>query len=351
MWTVLASVAYNALMLRRPSTLLVAIALCLPLGTGCNKKPQLTEVEVPEAGVSLRYDLTPGQEYGGHVKMRNSAQTPMGDVVSTLEFDVAMTVSANKDGEHTLVRATVQGIEFSMRLPDGIPPAMVGGMNAEMAKGLNGIEVSFKLNERGEVDDLPEPPEGGDPGVRNLIGMITQALSAGLSVRTPEQPVKDGESWDAKSKDPDEAIKSATSTGTLQGLGRNEAGEDIAQLVYSADIESEREQGGAKFTIKMKVETEVAFSATGGYPVTVTRKINNELVGQASSLMEIEAEWSKGEKQAVEAAPATEVQAVTDPCDPDYAGMGECADDALPEEAPAEGAPAAEEAPAAEASK
>jgi len=323
-------------MFRRISPLVVAVALALPLGHGCNKQQQLTEVEVPEAGVSLRYDLTPGQEYVGHVKMRNSAQTPMGDVVTTLACDVKVVVSGKPAGDGMLVRATVDAIDFSMRLPDGIPAAAVGGMNAEMAKSLDGMELRFNLDARGNVDDLPEPPESAGAGIQGMIGMITQAVSAGLGVRMPEQPVKGGESWDALSKDPDESVVSATHTGTLEGLGRNAAGEDVAQLVYVADIESTTEQGGQTFTVKQKADTKAAFSASGGYPVTVTRKLNNEVVGQATILIEIDAEWSKGGKQAVEMAPpasdtTTEVQAVSDPCDPDYAGMEECADDALPE--------------------
>src|SRR5690242_10056392 len=99
------------------SSLLVVLALALPLSAGCGKtKTKLTEVEVPEAGVSMRYDLTPGQEYAGHMKMKTTAPTPVGDVITTIEFDVAMVVSANEDASGKLVRATVKGIKLDLRL-------------------------------------------------------------------------------------------------------------------------------------------------------------------------------------------------------------------------------------------
>lgn len=318
-------------MLRRSlaPSLLVALALALPLSSGCGKtKQKLTEVQVPEAGVSMRYDLAPGQEYAGHVKMRNSAQTPVGDVVTMLEFDVALVVSAKEDAGGKLVRATVSKIVLDMRLPEGIPAAMVGGMTPEAAAALNGMELRFNLSERGDVSNEPEPPESAPMEIKAIIGMITGALTSGF-VRVPEQAVKDGESWDAKPEKNKVTVTKATNTGTLKGLARNEAGEDIAKLEFVAEVEAERE--GQKFVVKQDVKA--SFSTTGGYAVAVKRKINNEIVGQGSLLSEIEAEWTKGGKQAVEAAsPAGEgeVQTITDPCDPDYVGAEECPADAAP---------------------
>lgn len=301
------------------SSLLVALALVLP--TGCGKtKQKLTEVAIPEAGVSMRYDLAPGQQYAGHVKMRNSIQTPMGDVVTVLEFDAALVVSANTDASGSLVRATIQEIELDLRLPEGVPAAAAGGLTPEAAAALNGMELRFNLSERGEVSNEPEPPESAPMEVQAIVGMITSSLTAGF-VRVPEQPVKDGESWDAKSDDPDLKVKSASHTGTLKGLGRNAAGEDVATLEFVASLEAEREGK----TIKATQDVKAAFSTTGGYAVSVERKVNNT-VGNNTLLTEISAEWTKGGKQAVEAAsPAsTEVQTITDPCDPDYVGAEEC---------------------------
>jgi hypothetical protein len=300
----------------------IALVLALPL-SGCGKtKTKLTEVAVPEAGVSMRYDLAPGQEYAGHVKMRSTLPTPVGDVLTTIELDVELVVSANEDASGKLVRAKVDHIVLDVRLPEGVPAAAVGGLTPEAAAALNGMELRFNLGERGDVSNEPEPPESAPPETKAIIGMISNALTSAF-VRVPEQAVKDGESWDAKSKDSKATVKSAVSTGTLKGLGRNAAGEDIAQLAFVADIETEQ-QGQ---TIKIHQDVTASFSTTGGYPATVERKIKNEIVGQGTVLIEIEAAWKKGGKQAVEAAapaPAGEVQTITDPCDPDYVGAEEC---------------------------
>lgn len=338
MWTLPSPVAYNAPMHRRTlaSSLLVALALALPVSAGCGKtKSKLTEVQVPEAGVSMRYDLAPGQEYAGHVKMRQTLATPVGDVLTSIEFDVALVVSANEDAKGKLVRTTVKGIKLDVRLPEGIPAAAAGGMTPEAAAALNGMELRFNLSERGEVSNEPEPPETAPLETKAIIGMVSEALTSAF-VRVPEQAVKDGESWDAKSEETKVTIKSATHTGTLKGLGRNAAGEEIAQLEFVADIEAEREGT----TFKVKQDVKASFSTTGGYAVSVARKINNEIVGQGSALVEIEAAWTKGGKQPVEAAaptPAGEVQTITDPCDPDYVGAEECPTDAPPAETAPQG--------------
>jgi hypothetical protein len=313
------------------SSLLVALALALPFSAGCGKtKSKLTEVAVPEAGVSMRYDLGPGQEYAGHVKMRNTLPTPVGDVLTLIEFDVALVVSGSEDASGKLVRTTLENVQLELRLPEGVPAAAAGGMTPEAAAALDGTELRFNLSEHGDVSNEPKPPESAPLETQVILGMVTDALMSSF-VRVPEQPVKDGESWDAKSKETKDSVKSATVTGTLEGLGRNAAGDDIAQLAFVADIEAE--QNGLALEIKQDVKA--SFSATGGFPVTVERKINTEIVGQGTVLMEIEAEWKKGGKQAVEAAPpapAGEVQTITDPCDPDYVGAEECpAPEAAPE--------------------
>lgn len=315
-------------MLRGPlASSLFALALALPLATSCTKKAQLTEVAVPEAGVSMRYDLTAGQQYDGHVRMRNSVQTPMGDVLTLIEFDVTLVASAQAHDGLTLMRATVDDIKLDLRLPEGIPAAAAGGLTPEAAAALNGMELRFDLSERGDVSNEPEPPKDAPLETQAIVGMVTNAITAGF-VRVPEQPVKDGESWDASSSQNKPEVKSSTSTGTLKGLGRNEAGEDIAKLELTAELEAERD--GRQ--IKAKQSVKASFSATGGYPVTVERTINNEIVGQGTMLIEIETSWTKGSKHAVEAAPAPtpDVQTITDPCDPDYVGAEDCPDEAVP---------------------
>lgn len=329
------------------SPFFLAAALVLSAGSGCNKNGKLTEVEVPEAGMSLRYDLTPGQEYSGEVTMRTAAQTPMGDMTSTVKFNVALVVSAKSEDGAQLVRATVSGIEANARMPAGIPAA-AAGINPEAAAALNGMELRFNINPRGKVSNTPEPPESAPPEIKAMIGLITSGLEGGLSLRLPEESLKAGATWDSTSEEQDEDVKSAKGTGSLERFARNEAGEDVATLAYVGESQSERTQGENTMQVNQKVETNAEFSASGGYPISIKRKINNEIVGQVTFIIELDAEWSKGALQEVApaaptSAPAndgTEVQDVNDPCDPDYVGMGVCeADEAelAAEEAAAEG--------------
>jgi hypothetical protein len=324
-------------MLRRSlvPSILVVLALVLPSSTGCSKKPQLTEVAVPEAGISMRYDLAPGQEYLGHVKLRNAIQTPVGEVVTIIEFDAVLVASANETAGGRLVRATVSNIKLDLRLPEGIPAAAVGGLTPEAAAALDGTELPFDLSDRGEVSNDPEPPATAPMETKAIFIMITSALTGGF-VRVPEQPVKDGESWDASSSTPRAGVRSSSTTGTLEGLARNGAGEDIAQLALVGQMQAERE--GRQ--VKTKQTVKASFSTTAGFPIAVTRSINTEVEGQGTVLIEIEAEWKKGGKRSVPAAsptPEPEVQEITDPCDPDYVGAEECPADAAPPEAAPKG--------------
>lgn len=312
-------------MLRRAPLLpLLALALAIPPLGGCSPKPKLTTVAVPEAGVTMRYDLTPGQEYKGRVRMRNAVQTPVGEVLTVLQFDVVMVVTDNDKDGGKLVRATVNAIDLNLRLPDGIPAAAAGGITPEAAAALNGTELRFRLDDHGEVSDEPEVPENAPMELKAILGMLTSSLTSAF-VRVPDQAVKDGGSWDAASKKPKDGVKSSSSTGTLAGLGRNEAGDELAELGYVSEMEATRQ--GQDVKVKQKVKA--SFSTTGGYPVQIKRDINNEVVGQGTLLTEIEASWTKGTKHAVEggANPGEDVQTITDPCDPDYVGADECKTD------------------------
>ena len=97
--------------------IVLAAALAAPLVAlgGCGKE-KLTEVQVPDSGIAMTYDLTAGQSYGGHIKMRNSVQTPMGDMIQSIEFDVDLVVQGDVGGT-SLVSATVSEIDLSVRLP------------------------------------------------------------------------------------------------------------------------------------------------------------------------------------------------------------------------------------------
>lgn len=335
--------------MRMRFVLAAALAVSVAALGGCGKE-KLTEVQVPDSGVAMTYDLTAGQSYGGHIKMRNSVQTPMGDMVQSIEFDVDLVVQGDVGGT-SLVSATVSEIDLTVRLPDGMPQAMAGGFNAENAKALNGMNVRFKLGPDGELDDMPEPPENAAPEVRGIIAMVSGALSGGF-VRLPPKALKEGETWDLsrERQDDDGSTRSTTGTGTFNGLARNDAGEEVAKLAYESEAQSEAETQAGRMQSTSKAQIEALFSTSGGYPSKVERTVNAEIKGLGGMLSEIDAEWKKLDKRAVDPiAPEpdqqVEEQQITDPCDPDYVGGEECVDDAAPaDDAAAPEAPA--EAPA-----
>lgn len=319
-------------------------ALSLPAVPGCGKE-KLTEIAVPESGVSLRYDLAAGQAYGGHIKMRNAAQTPLGDVVTSCEFDVDLVVTGPLDGKN-LLKAKVAAIEVDVRLPEGFPKAAGGQVPPEAIEAVNGMELRFNLDDRGELSDMPEPPADAAPEVKLVIAMVSSALSAGF-VKLPEQAIKVGDSWDVT---PENAPAGSTGTGKLDGMARHdEVGEDVAKLAYAIDIKAPEDDPAAKPGPGMgarKQEVEALFSVAG-YPVKIDRKISADIKGVGGASIEVTAAWKKLDKRAVEpptpADTATSEQAITDPCDPDYVGGEECV---------GEGAPATEAAePATEAAE
>jgi hypothetical protein len=315
-------------MRRRGSSSAVLLVGAVLLGVwpaACDKKQQLTEVQVPDEGVALVYDLTPGQTYDGNVHMRNSIQTPMGEVVNILEFEVKLLVSGIGNDESRLVVATFDDIGFDLRLPDGFPAAAAGGMNAETAAALNGMELRFKLGRHGDVSELPDPPSDQPPPVQQMIQALTGAIAASLS-RVPAKSVKDGDTWDAAATETQEGMQSS-GTGTFVGMARAEgSSEDLAKLQLKGTSSGTVEAQGQKIEIRAEQEAEVLFSTTAGFPVHIERKRRSD--GTVSAYTEITADWKKGGKEAVDIVPETQVQEITDPCDPDYVGPDACEEEA-----------------------
>ncbi len=301
----------------RTLALLVAI---VAIPTACDKR-KLTEVQVPDEGVTLRYDLTPGQAYGGHVKMRNSVETPMGNVVQSIEFDVEMVVVTSGDPPR-LVKSTVRNVKTDLRLPEGVP-AGGGFFGPEVAKAVEGMEVRFKLSETGEIDDMPEPPEDAPQELQAMVGAVSGAVAM-MFVELPTEAVRADDTWDLART---EEGRTRKGKGTFKGLARDEAlGEDVAKLTLSADQSAER--NGQKVTTTQN--TKVQFS-TRGYPTLVQRTMNGEIPGLGRLTTDVTAEWKKLDVRAdaVVAGGAAEEQAITDPCDPDYVGPQECAEQAI----------------------
>ncbi|MEM6293117.1 MAG: hypothetical protein AAGA54_17710 [Myxococcota bacterium] len=304
------------------------LALCAllmsPVGLSC-KKQQLAAAVVPDEGITMRYDLTPGQSYQGHLKSRTAITTPMGDIVIRFEFDVDLLVTGNSSADGPLVIATFNAIETNVVTPSAIPAAMAG-VNPEVAKALNGMEIRFNMNDEGAIENVPELPEGQPPEVVATVGQLTTALQASI-IRLPEKPLKKGETW---TRERDEDGMKSKSNGTFKDFGTVD-GQTVAKLLTETTGDMKREMQGREVTGTLNVLGEHSFVTSAGYPAEVSNKVrqSNNI---ATINVEIDATWAKGEVRAVETTAPAEVQAVTDPCDADYVGPDPCPADAASEE-------------------
>jgi hypothetical protein len=304
---------------------LVSLVAALVLGSAlpaCDKQ-KMTEVAVPDEGVTLRYDLTPGQVYAGHVKVRNAITTPAGEIVTRIEFDVDLLVTGNRDETGPLLTATVKTIKVDAQVPDGIPKEMTG-LSDEVAKQLEGVEISFNIDERGKVSNLPDPPADLPMPVKATLAQLTSGILFGL-VRVPETSLKKGQTWTPEPTREDPKVK-VEGTGTFEGMVQSASGISLAKLSLESRSEGEREAEGQKLNISSSQQVAVLFAPEAGFPTEVKRNLRSTLGAAGDLVGEAEVTWTKGEKRDVKAAPAGEVQEKSDPCDPDYVGPQECKD-------------------------
>ncbi len=305
---------------------LAAAGLFGLVGASCNKA-QLAEAVVPDEGVSLRYDLTPGQAYGGHVKSRTTIQTPMGNLETRMEFDVDLFVTGANSADGPLMSATISNITVKAITPGGIPAAQAGA-DPEVAKALDGLEFRFNMSEAGKIENMPEPPEDQPMPFVAMIGQLTEGLTFSLA-SLPDEPLKKGETW-TRSRDED-SIKS-TLNGTFKDFGTAADGLTLAKLETEGKGEGESERQGMKLAFSVYSTSEVSFATDAGYPTTVYRKVRQSISNFGDVNSEYDSEWTKLDKRPVEATAPPEVQAVTDPCDADYVGPDPCPADGAGEE-------------------
>ncbi len=306
---------------------LVTLVAALVLGgalPACGNKKKLTEVETPDSGVALRYDLTPGQVYEGHVKVRNQINTAAGEIVTKVEFDVDLLVTGSRDATGPLLTATVNNIQVDAIVPDGIPKEMTG-MSQEVAEQLNGVEISFNFDEQGKVSNVPDPPQDLPMPVKATLAQVTSGILFGL-VRLPETTLKKGQTWTPKSSRDDDNMK-VTGSGTFEGMVRDEkSGASLAKLSIESTSEGESEAEGTKLNIASSQKVAVLFATDAGFPAEVKRNLKSSLGAAGDLIGEAEVTWKKGAKRDVKGVEPGEVQDITDPCDPDYVGPAECKD-------------------------
>lgn len=310
----------------RLRSLFVAAMLCAAIPS-CNKE-QLAETVVPDEGVTMRYDLTPGQTFDGKVKTRTTVTTPMGDIVIKIGYEVDLLVTGTTTADGPLLAATLQAITMDVVTPSTIPAAATG-FDPKIADSLNGLEFRFNMNTQGKIENMPELPEGQPPQVVAAVGQLMTGLQGGLA-RLPDEPLKKGESW-TKSEDDEDGKRSTQ--GTFKAFGTDPSGGTVAKLETESTGDVQRERNGETMTATISALSEIDFVTSAGFASRVSRKLRQSS-NMADLAIEIEATWTKGAVEAVEVTGSNEVQAVTDPCDADYVGPDPCpADEASEQQA------------------
>ncbi len=286
-------------------------------GTACQKQ-QLTEAVVPDAGVTMRYDLTPGQTYQGHIESQAVAETPAGNVDIRFEYDVELLVTGTMSPDGPLVVATFRNIKANAIMPAGLPPAMAG-VDPEVAKSLNGVELRFNLSEAGEIANMPELPEDQPPTVLATLGQLTAGLQAAFA-RMPDEPLKKGETW---TRNRDEDGTSTEMTGTFKDFGSDASGATVATLETENKGSIKSEAQGQQVEGNVSGLSTITFVTSAGFASALERKIR-QTSNLANVTLDFDITWTKGDKVAVDTTTPAEVQAVEDPCDPDYVGGEAC---------------------------
>lgn len=270
----------------------MAVVALLTAGSasGCAKQ-KLSDVAVPEGGMKLRYELAAGRTLVGHVKVRDSAQTPLGELVNRLEYDLTLTV-VEPVADGFAVDASVANVVFNQRIPDGLPAKALDeqGFNAATADAINGLVMRVVMTEHGDVTDVPEPPAEANLGLTAMLGMVLAGVQAGL-VRVPPELVKAGDTWDAVDLKRLEEGETAQGSGTFVSLGQDAAGTELAQLEHEYERTGTHKTPIGVVEFKSRAKLQTRFDVGKGYPTQVKGQISREARGQ-TAVTEIEAEWS-----------------------------------------------------------
>lgn len=316
-------------MLRAPvlHRLLVALALvATPLSGGCKTGPKLQKIEAPAAGITLRYDLAPGQTYVGHVRRSESVRDISGQSMTrSINFDITLTVRGKDDQRGgNLVVARFANVDLKWQLPPGLPFSLSDFTNRAKAQ-LQGMEVDFNVDDRGKVLFMPEVPEGAEE-LGLVISQVLDTLETAF-LTAPEGPIKPGQSWTDEKKRGRKGklgkYVEGSVTTTVDGLYRAEDGEEIAKLVITQTETALTTTKSGSHETKRQSKATSFFSTSGNYLKSTSDDTTDFDPGESTTFTKLSVEWSKTPRQG-SPAPAPETQAITDPCNPDYVGDQEC---------------------------
>ena len=307
---------------------MLAAALGLPVVLiGCGNK-DMQKIEVPSDGVRLSYDLQPGASYKGHIRVGNTqAVEGLGNMNRNIEADVQL-VALRPDPARggTLIQARFSNVNLDWALPPNLPISADDflSMTVEAVQGMN---VNFVVSERGEIMFMPPPPQDVPDQMRLVITNLTDALESAF-LPVPERNLGPGESWSEEEKSGRKGklgrYREGTITTRFDGMFRDaQRKEDMAKLVIQHDRTDviTTKDGSRQNELEGKT---VAYFSSNGYLALLESEQRDFDPQQGMTFRKVRASWQK--TASGEAAAQDEVQAITDPCDPDYVGPEPCAD-------------------------
>jgi hypothetical protein len=332
--------------------LLVVVTLCAAPLLACGDR-NMQKIEAPASGVTLAYDLSPGQVYKGKVISKETVVGTSGNKIARgFSFDVSLVVRGPDEARGgTKVTARYTNVDIRWGLPGASPISITALVNKATAQ-LQGLEVDFNVDESGKILYMPELPDDLADDLRAVLQEALDTLeTAFLSV--PQRPLKIADTWkDDKTRGRKGKLGrylEAVVTTKVDGFFRESAtNTDLTRLTID---ETEKEVTTAKtgsHEVTKETTTTAYFAHGGRYLHKLVRDRRVFDPGNATTFAGLDVTWTKAPAAAVgPVAPTTikQVQEISDPCHPDYVGGEECqpagAPGAAAETAPGEAAPAA----------
>jgi hypothetical protein len=283
----------------RSPCIVIAVLLGSVAVWGCGDK-DLEKIQVPEGGVSLAYDLTPGATYEGHVSVGITRQLDVGIVEGTLkqnvDFDVVLRVQSRAAGaDEAVVAASLRKIQFDWALPPEAPVSLDDFVQ-DAARKLEAQPFTFTVSPTGEVDALPSLPPNVGADFRVVLTTVFDALRAAF-VELPGRPVQAGESWTEREESGRKGklgrYRRGSTEVTVDGLFRHtERDEDVVKLLMDSErVDVVTTKSGRRET--QRTGKRVALFSMRGYVAEIDEETRDFDPTQGMSFRKLRVTWNK----------------------------------------------------------
>jgi len=299
----------------------------LAAGPACG--PKYEPLAVPEGGVRLAYDFSPGRTFEGHVRRAETASGAMGNLNRVLEYDVRLQILGKdpKRGD-ILVRATFHNVKIQWTLPPGAISISVDEFIEQAVRQVQGMEIRFNVGDDGSVHYLPPVPSEVDDELRLVIQGVLDSLDDAF-LQVPDEPLQPGASWEEKEKKGRKGklgrYRKGTKKTTFEGYFRDpKTGRKLAKLVLDDRGEEVITTKAGSRRNEWNGSTEAFFSLSDSFLAERHGELRKFDPKEGTTFLKVDVTWRKVADGTTAPAVQVERQAITDPCDPDYVGFDAC---------------------------